>query len=56
MLRTAGLFLADDPEARRKRLEAAGRHPDPVQRATLLADALIWLDFLLDADAPIPRT
>ncbi|MDF3312023.1 hypothetical protein P3H15_44415 [Rhodococcus sp. T2V] len=54
VLRTAGMFLADDPEARRERLEAAGRHPDPVQRATLLADALIWLDFLLDADAPDP--
>ncbi|TQC45740.1 hypothetical protein EEB14_29830 [Rhodococcus sp. WS4] len=54
VLRTAGTFLADDPEAGAERVAAAARHPDPVQRATLLADALIWLDFLLDADAPDP--
>jgi hypothetical protein len=54
VLRTAGAFLADDPEAGAERLAAAGRELDPVQRATLLADALIWLDFLLDVDAPDP--
>ncbi|MDF3312013.1 hypothetical protein P3H15_44365 [Rhodococcus sp. T2V] len=32
VLRTAGMFPADDPESGRERLEAARRHPDPVQR------------------------
>jgi hypothetical protein len=41
VLRTAWTFLADDPEARTERVTAAARHPEPVQRATLLADALI---------------
>nr|WP_271209093.1 hypothetical protein [Rhodococcus wratislaviensis] len=54
VLRTAGALLADDPEAGKERLAAAGLELDPVQRAALLADALIWLDFLLDVDAPDP--
>ena len=57
VLRTAGALLSDDANAGKERLAAAVRQPDPVRRATLLADALIWLDFLLDADAPdLPDT
>ncbi|WP_063721813.1 hypothetical protein [Rhodococcus jostii] len=51
VLRTAGALLSYDTNGK-EWVAAAGRQPDPVRRATLLADALIWLDFLLDADAP----
>jgi hypothetical protein len=54
VLGTVGALLSENVVAGRERLVAAGSEPDPVQRATLLADALIWLDFLLDVDAPDP--
>jgi hypothetical protein len=54
VLGTAEALLSENSAAGRERLAAAGRHPDPLRRATLLADELIWLDFLLDVDAPDP--
>ena len=54
VLRTAEALLSENSAAGRERLAAAGRHPDPLRRTTLLADALIWLDFLFDVDAPDP--
>jgi len=54
VLRTAQALLSENGDAGRERLAVAGREPDPVQRATLLADSLIWLDFLLDVGAPDP--
>jgi hypothetical protein len=54
VLGTVGALLSENIEAGRERLAAAGREPDPVRRATLLADALIWLDFLLDVATPDP--
>lgn len=54
VLGTVGALLSENGDAGRERLAVAGREPDPVQRATLLADSLIWLDFLLDVAAPDP--
>ncbi|MEN0136647.1 MAG: hypothetical protein AAGC80_15950 [Rhodococcus sp. (in: high G+C Gram-positive bacteria)] len=54
VLRTAAAFLADAPAEAERQLAAAGRQLDPLRRAETLADALVWLDFLLDVDLPDP--
>jgi hypothetical protein len=54
VLRTAAAFLADEPADAAYQLAEAGDELDPVRRAETLADAVIWLDFLLDVDLPDP--
>ncbi|MFD7010679.1 hypothetical protein [Rhodococcus jostii] len=54
VLRTAAAFLADAPAEAEYQLAQAARQLDPLRRAETLADALIWLDFLLDVDLPDP--
>ncbi|MGV9870457.1 hypothetical protein [Rhodococcus koreensis] len=46
--------MSEDSALGWERLAAAGREPDLLRRAALLADALMWLDFLLDVDVPDP--
>ncbi len=53
VLRTVAAYLAEDlPEV--KRSLTAAEQFDLTMRAETLADALIWLDFLLDVDLPDP--
>jgi len=40
--------------ARCRRFSPSERQPDPLRRPEGLADALLWLDFLLDVDMPDP--
>jgi hypothetical protein len=51
---TVSAFLAENLAEGQLQLEAAERQPDPLRRAEVLADALLWLDFLLDVDMPDP--
>ncbi|MDF3312437.1 hypothetical protein P3H15_46665 [Rhodococcus sp. T2V] len=53
MLRTVPAFLAEDVVAGERSLTAAEQF-DIALRAEILADALIWLDFVLDVDLPDP--
>ncbi|MGV9870524.1 hypothetical protein [Rhodococcus koreensis] len=53
VLRTVSAFLAEDVVAGEKSLTAAEQF-DITLRAEILADALIWLDFVLDVDLPDP--
>jgi hypothetical protein len=54
VLRTVAAFLAEDPAQGHRSLTATAQQTDPTTRAETLADALIWLDFLLDVDLPDP--
>ena len=54
MLRTAAALLADAPAEAAYQLAEAGGESDPLRRAEIFADAVIWLDFLLDIDLPDP--
>ncbi|MDF3312610.1 hypothetical protein P3H15_47575 [Rhodococcus sp. T2V] len=49
--RTVSAFLAEDPAKGERSLTAAEQF-DTTLRAEILADALIWLDFVLDVDLP----
>lgn len=53
VLRTVSAFLAEDLAEVRRAMAAAGQF-DVTMRAQTLADALIWLDFVLDVDLPDP--
>ncbi|MGW5151931.1 hypothetical protein [Rhodococcus koreensis] len=53
VLRTVSAFLAEDVVAGERSLTAAEQF-DIALRAEILADALIWLDFVLDVDLPDP--
>ncbi|QTJ71272.1 hypothetical protein HYG77_38140 (plasmid) [Rhodococcus sp. ZPP] len=53
MLRTVSAFLTQNP-AEGRRLLTAAEHFDITLRAETLADAIIWLDFVLDVDLPDP--
>ncbi|MDF3306832.1 hypothetical protein P3H15_17560 [Rhodococcus sp. T2V] len=53
VLGTVSAFLAEDVVAGEKSLTAA-EQCDITLRAEILADALIWLDFVLDVDLPDP--
>ncbi|TQC42247.1 hypothetical protein EEB14_49885 [Rhodococcus sp. WS4] len=54
VLRTVSALLAGDLAEGVRSLTAAEQHFDITMRAEALADALIWLDFLLDVDLPDP--
>jgi hypothetical protein len=54
VLRTLFAFLADDPTYGHNQLTDAAHQTDPATRAETLANALIWLDFLLDVELPDP--
>lgn len=54
VLRTVAAFLAEDLAEGRRSLTAAEQQFDLTMRAEALADAVIWLDFLLDVDLPDP--
>ncbi|MFE7423688.1 hypothetical protein [Rhodococcus sp. NPDC057529] len=53
VLGTVSAFLAEDVVEGEKSLTAAEQF-DITLRAEILADALIWLDFVLDVDLPHP--
>ncbi|MFE7416207.1 hypothetical protein [Rhodococcus sp. NPDC057529] len=53
VLRTVSAFLAEDLVEGERSLTAAEQF-DITLRAEILADALIWLDFVLDVDLPDP--
>jgi hypothetical protein len=53
VLSTVSAFLAEDLVAGERSLTAAEQF-DATLRAEILADALIWLDFVLDVDLPDP--
>ena len=53
VLRTVSAFLAEDVVEGERSLTAAEQF-DIALRAEILADALIWLDFVLDVDLPDP--
>lgn len=53
VLRTVSAFLAEDLAEVQRSMVAADRF-DVTMRAETLADALIWLDFVLDVDLPDP--
>ncbi|MDF3307302.1 MULTISPECIES: hypothetical protein [Rhodococcus] len=53
VLRTVSAFLAEDLAEAQRSLTAAEQF-DVTMRAETLADALIWLDFVLDVDLPDP--
>jgi hypothetical protein len=54
VLRTVSAYLAEDHAEVEWSLTAAEHQFDLTMRAETLADALIWLDFLLDVDLPDP--
>jgi hypothetical protein len=54
VLRTVSAFLAEDHEEVQRSLTAAEQQFDLTMRAETLADALIWLDFVLEVDLPDP--
>ncbi|MFC9553963.1 hypothetical protein ACFTWF_24270 [Rhodococcus sp. NPDC056960] len=54
VLRTVAAFLAEDYVEAERSLIAARHRFDMTLRAETLADALIWLDFMLDVDLPDP--
>ncbi|MFC9835464.1 hypothetical protein ACFVKB_16780 [Rhodococcus sp. NPDC127530] len=53
VLRTVSAFLAEDVAEGERSLTAAEQF-DLTMRAETLADAIIWLDFVLDVDLPDP--
>ncbi|MHA4850933.1 hypothetical protein L1080_015480 [Rhodococcus sp. MSC1_016] len=53
VLQTVAAFLAEEVAAG-ERLLAVAEQFDPALRADTLADAIIWLDFVLDVDLPDP--
>ncbi|MDV7353445.1 hypothetical protein R4282_10550 [Rhodococcus oxybenzonivorans] len=53
VLQTVAAFLAEEVAAGEQLLAVAEQF-DPTQRADTLADAIIWLDFVLDVDLPDP--
>ncbi|WP_198602001.1 hypothetical protein [Rhodococcus opacus] len=53
---TVSALLAENLAEGQPQLEAAERQPDPLRRAEVLADAFLWLDFLLNVDVRDPRT
>ncbi|QHE72869.1 hypothetical protein GFS60_06518 (plasmid) [Rhodococcus sp. WAY2] len=53
VLRTVSAFVAEDL-TEGKRLLTAAEQFDITLRAETLADAIIWLDFVLDVDLPDP--
>ena len=54
VLRTVSAVLAEDHAEVERSLTAAEREFDVTMRAETLADALIWLDFVLGVDLPDP--
>ncbi|MBA8961286.1 MULTISPECIES: hypothetical protein [Rhodococcus] len=54
VLRTVSAVLAEDHAEVERSLTAAERQFDLTMRAETLADALIWLDFVLGVDLPDP--
>ncbi|PBC39989.1 hypothetical protein CJ179_33185 [Rhodococcus sp. ACS1] len=54
VLRTVSALLGGDLANEVRSLTAAEQQFDITMRAETLADALIWLDFLLDVDLPDP--
>ncbi|SEB31487.1 hypothetical protein SAMN04490239_0367 [Rhodococcus koreensis] len=54
VLRTVSALLGGDLANGVRSLTAAEQQFDTTMRAETLADALIWLDFLLDVDLPDP--
>ncbi|MFC9837413.1 hypothetical protein ACFVKB_26925 [Rhodococcus sp. NPDC127530] len=54
VLRTVSAFFAEDHAEVEWSLTAAEQQFDLTMRAETLADAIIWLDFVLDVDLPDP--
>jgi hypothetical protein len=53
VLRTVSALLAEERAEGQRSLSAAEQFSQTVQAETL-ADALVWLDFVLDVDLPDP--
>jgi hypothetical protein len=54
VLQTVAAFLAEEVGAGERLLAIAEQQFDTTLRADTLADAIIWLDFVLDVDLPDP--